>query len=222
MKPFTRHILLAISITVMLAYISTFLGISAKKRSEAVCTGLKVCITDSARNSFVTSEEICRYISSELGDVTGDQAHVDGHLPALPTRDEQAQGIVYLRHDRAEGGRRLVHPAKPQRVVTVRPDLLGHLEPLRPACRRTPPAPPPGPPRHAPPRLGKAQPGGLPHAVQRLGRETGQIRRADTQHPLLLDGHRKGVILKNTPPRALQSKQFLIFARTPLAPLSAL
>lgn len=71
MKPFTRHILLAISITVMLAYISTFLGISAKKRSEAVCTGLKVCITDSARNSFVTSEEICRYISSELGEVTG-------------------------------------------------------------------------------------------------------------------------------------------------------
>ena len=71
MKPFTRHILLAISMTVMLAYISTFLGISAKKRSEAVCTGLKVCITDSARNSFVTSDEICRYISSELGEVTG-------------------------------------------------------------------------------------------------------------------------------------------------------
>ena len=164
------------------------------------------------------------------------------HTPTRPLRQLHTlpPGMPHRRAPRPAPARRPTLPVlphhrtpRPDSPRSSRPPVALHLrlrplpgslplEPLRPACRRTPPAPPPGPPRHAPPRLGKAQPGGLPHAVQRLGRETGQIRRADTQHPLLLDGHRKGVILKNTPPRALQSKQFLIFARTPLAPLSAL
>ena len=71
MRPAPRHILTAILLLILTAYLATFLGISAEKRRGTVCNGLEVAVLDSAKNSFVSSGEISGYLGTELGDISG-------------------------------------------------------------------------------------------------------------------------------------------------------
>ncbi len=71
MKPALRHIISTVFLLILLAWLSVFLGVSAKKKGDAVCNGLKVTVLDSAKNSFVSSGEICSYLGKELGEIIG-------------------------------------------------------------------------------------------------------------------------------------------------------
>ena len=70
-----------------------------------------------------------------------------------------------------------------QQHLRMRPLSTGmSVEPLYHACHRNTAGSARRPARHAPGRLGRAQSGTLPHAVQRFGRETCQIRGTDEKH----------------------------------------
>ncbi len=71
MKLTKRHILTALLLFCLAAYISVFLGISAGKRHDTVCAGLRVTVLDSTKNSFVSADEIRSHIRRGLGEVTG-------------------------------------------------------------------------------------------------------------------------------------------------------
>lgn len=71
MKAVTRNILTAAVLMAALIYIASFLGVSAGKRNGAVCSGIRIAILDSARNSFVTPSEIRGYLKSEFGEIKG-------------------------------------------------------------------------------------------------------------------------------------------------------
>lgn len=71
MKPFIRYTLALCFIALMAVCLMATLGSSAVKRSALTCDRLHVIIKDSLQNSFVTAEDVKRYLDSEAGGYIG-------------------------------------------------------------------------------------------------------------------------------------------------------
>lgn len=66
-----RYIVLGIFMLVVACYLSVSLGAGARKRAGQTCTGLRVTVSDSAQRSFVTTDDIRRYLDREFSGYIG-------------------------------------------------------------------------------------------------------------------------------------------------------
>lgn len=66
-----KNILAAAFVCILLICLATCLGISAGKHEKAVCSGIRISITDSTECRFVSESEISEYIGREFGSCTG-------------------------------------------------------------------------------------------------------------------------------------------------------
>ncbi len=74
MKPFARNILALAFLALVTACLAAALGSSAVKKKNLTCRSLAVTIRDSLENSFVSKEDIRKYLDAEAGGYMGSPA----------------------------------------------------------------------------------------------------------------------------------------------------
>lgn len=67
----TKYIVFGTMMLAVAVYLAASLGVSAQKRAELRCTGLKVTVADSMQRSFVTPEDVKRYLDREFSGYVG-------------------------------------------------------------------------------------------------------------------------------------------------------
>lgn len=70
MRPI-KYIACGILVAAAGIYMAAALGVSAQKRAALTCSGLKVTVADSAKRSFVTPDDVRRYLDKEFSGYTG-------------------------------------------------------------------------------------------------------------------------------------------------------
>lgn len=104
MKPFVRYTLAICFLVLMSVCIFAALGTSAQKRSGLTCTRLEVTIKDSLENSFVSRDDIRRYLDRESGGYIGkkiDSIDLVGIERIIDSKSAVLKSEAYMTRDGA-------------------------------------------------------------------------------------------------------------------------
>lgn len=71
MNRVTKYIVSGIFALTVAVYLATSLSMSASKKETLTCTGLKVVVADSTERSFVTPDDVKRYLDKEFSGYAG-------------------------------------------------------------------------------------------------------------------------------------------------------
>lgn len=71
MKKWLLHIALGSLVIIFTGLMLLYRSVGVSHRAGLTCTGLDICIADSASNSFISTEDVKRYLDSEYGKYLG-------------------------------------------------------------------------------------------------------------------------------------------------------
>ena len=71
MKKWLLHIAAATLVICFAGLLLLYHGVGARHRQSLTCTGVEICVTDSALNSFISASDVKKYLDAEYGKYLG-------------------------------------------------------------------------------------------------------------------------------------------------------
>ena len=91
MKKWLLHIASLSIVLIFMVLLAVYHSAGAGHRKNLTCTGVNICVTDSALNSFISSSDVKKYLDAEYGDYIGSRIDsVDLHTIELILNEKTA------------------------------------------------------------------------------------------------------------------------------------